>query len=241
MTIQCWICEKNANTGEHLLKRSDLSKIYKGVSQKHPLYFHTGAKKNIPIGSLNNERFKSKALLCSDCNNRLTQPYDKAWEKFSGSLQDNFVIYRKSRKIDTKKIFPGASEKSLLDVHLFFLKLFGCRIKEHQIPIDINEFSQCILKRSQHPNVFLKFGFLDDAHPRVLAALTPIQAVNQPDQGTVFAAWFYCIDKVFVEVIFNKVNNNIALKHSWHPNQKCKRLEFIDLKLERQPSKNSMR
>jgi hypothetical protein len=120
MTIECWICRKIANTGEHLLKRSDLKKVYKGVSQKSPLYFHAGAKKNIPIGSVDNERIKSKAKLCSDCNNSLTQPYDKAWEKLSEKLQDNFVIYRKAQKIDAKKIFPGTSEKSLLHVHLFF-------------------------------------------------------------------------------------------------------------------------
>ena len=220
------------------MKKSDLSKIYKGVSQKAPLYFHSGVKKNIPIGSLNNDRLKSKALLCSDCNNTLTQPYDKAWEKLSGSLQNNFLIHRKFRKIDGKKIFPGASEKSLLDVHLYFLKLFGCRIKEDQIPIAIKEFSQCILNRTPHPNVYLKFGFLDGDSFRTLAALTPIQAVNEHGNGTVFAAWFYYIDKIFVEIIFNKVNNNSVLKHSWHPKQKSKRLEFVNLKQERRPSEN---
>lgn len=127
--------QKEGNTGEHVLKASDLKSHFGHVSQQKPLFYHTAAKKNIPIGSLKGPRLKSKALICNNCNSNLTQSYDRAWEKLSSYLRANWPELSKTRKLNLSKVFPGSSKKSLLDVHLYFVKLFGCRIVEYKIPL----------------------------------------------------------------------------------------------------------
>ncbi len=135
--MKCWICGNKGNTGEHLLKASDLKAHFGHVSQKKPLYFNTDGKKKIKLGSKKGQRLKSKAVICNSCNSNLTQPYDKAWEKLSAYLRTNWTALNKTKKLDLSKVFPGSSKKSLLDMHLYFVKLFGCRIIENNIPIDI--------------------------------------------------------------------------------------------------------
>jgi hypothetical protein len=48
----------------------------------------------------------------------------------------------------------------MTNVHLFFLKLFGCIISEalangHEVPIDIKSFSKAIMAGRPHPEVHL--------------------------------------------------------------------------------------
>jgi len=35
---KCWICEDIANSGEHIIKQSDLKQIFPKTSQQHPIY-----------------------------------------------------------------------------------------------------------------------------------------------------------------------------------------------------------
>lgn len=83
LKMKCWICGQEGNTGEHLIKESDLRSYFGDISQKCPIFFHTKDKRNIPVGSLKSKRFKSDALICNRCNSALTQPYDRAWETLS--------------------------------------------------------------------------------------------------------------------------------------------------------------
>jgi len=139
--MKCWICGQEGNTGEHMIKASDLRSYFGNISQKNPIFFHTKEKKNIPVGSLKSKRFKFDSLICNNCNSSLTQPYDQAWEQLSAYLRSNWPDLLKSRKVNLTKIFPGSVHRSMLFVHLYFLKIFGCKIVESGAPIDTVSFS----------------------------------------------------------------------------------------------------
>jgi len=224
--MKCWICGNKGNTGEHLLKASDLKSHFGHVSQKKPLYFHTDRKKNIPLGSIKGKRLKSKALICNSCNSNLTQPYDKAWEKLSAYLRTNWTALNKTKKLDLSKIFPGSSKKSLLDVHLYFVKLFGCRIIENNIPIDINGFSKALQNRIAHPDIYISIGNRPGVINHKYAGVTPIESVNEGDRS-VFATWLYMIDNIAVNILYSTVpGNEIALHNTWHPSMSSKILKL---------------
>lgn len=224
--MKCWICGKEGNTGEHLLKASDLKSYFGHVSQKKPLFYHTDSRKNIPIGSIKGSRFKSKALICNNCNSNLTQPYDRAWEKLSAYLRVNWSALGKSGKLNLSKVFPGSSKKSLLKVHLYFVKLFGCRIVEYNIPIDIAEFSNALQKQIAHKAIFIAIGNIPGEVKHKYAAVTPIEAVNDGN-STVFATWFYIIDTIAVNVIYSSVlGNEHVLRNAWHPSQASKTVKL---------------
>lgn len=148
------------------------------VNQRVPIYFHSDNKRNVPVGRVKSNRFTSKALLCAKCNNERTQPYDRAWETLSLYLRHNWTSISKARKVDLSKVFPGEVGRQSLNVHLYFVKLFGCRIVEANVPISIGEFSECLLNGRAHDEVFLVLSATPFLRNHKLAHVTEIQARN---------------------------------------------------------------
>ena len=57
-----------------------------------------------------------------------------------------------------KRIFGTDRVQEMLNVHLYFVKLFGCHIAGNNIPIDITDFADAIMTGKPHPYVYLNFG-----------------------------------------------------------------------------------
>lgn len=212
------------------MKASDIRSFFGEFSQKTPIYFHTSGKKNIRVGSFRSDRFKSKAKICNTCNSSVTQPYDQAWEKLSYYLRRNFSRIAKGEKIDLSKVFPGTTGQALLNVHLYFVKLFGCLIVEHAVPIDIAPFANAVKTRTAHKNIYLAFGPRLDVVKHKFAGVTPINAVNK-DGVPVFASWFYNIGDLAVDVIYSaEVDYMRVIRNYWHPGQTGKILRLSHFK-----------
>ena len=199
--MKCWICGQEGNTGEHMIKASDLRSYFGDISQKSPIFFHTSDKRNIPVGTLKSKRFKFDVLICNKCNSALTQPYDRSWESLSVYLRSNWPDILKSRKINLEKAFPGRVHRSMLFVHLFFVKLFGCKIVESKAPIDTGSLSEALLKKKAHKDIFIAFGPRPGKVDYKYAGLTPIHSMDI-DGVSAFATWLYMIDKLAVNVIY---------------------------------------
>jgi hypothetical protein len=215
--MKCWICNKGGNSGEHTVKASDLRMHFGGVSQMKPLYYHSSIKKNIPVGSINNKRFKSKALICSHCNNQRTQPFDIAWEKLHKYLSSNWKEIEKNKKIDLSKVFPGNVKRSMIDVHLFFVKIFGCRIMENLIPINIGLFSRSLMNRLSHPHVYISIGSTMGNPKSKYAGITQVSTCNINDIP-IFATWFYTVGDITINVIYSTIGvEHKTISNSWHP------------------------
>ncbi|WP_300465593.1 hypothetical protein [Desulfobacula sp.] len=132
--MKCWICGNEAKTGEHKIKASDLRALYNDVSQRNPLYLHTDQRRNQKVGSIKSGKFKFNSLICPNCNNARTAPHDNAWMKLSKFLRGRNTAMKKGDSIPLEIVFPDTLSKSMLDVHLFFVKLFGCAIVELKVP-----------------------------------------------------------------------------------------------------------
>jgi hypothetical protein len=215
--MNCWICNNPADSGEHRVKASDLKMLFSNVSQKSPIYTKNPQGQVIQIGSLKSKKLKWNARLCHKCNTTRTQRYDFAWQTLSDYLQ------RESRnpkaRIKLKKVFPGSATSSMLDVHLFFVKMFGCIIAEHDIPINLSTFSNSLLNRVAHPHVRLGFGILSSWNKNK-AFITPVNAVNVKNVVE-FASWYYMVRKVFIDVVYSTQEKYIQVaSDTWHPNMK---------------------
>jgi hypothetical protein len=211
--MKCWICGNQATTGEHKTKASDLRALYSGVSQKKPLYLHTDQKRNQKIGSIKSNKFKFDSLICSYCNNARTARHDTAWEQLSKFFREKSPPIKKGDAISLQSIFPEAVSESMLDVHLYFVKLFGCAIIELEVPIDIRPFSEAILQKIPHPNVFLAFG----SSLNMGTGMTNIETANLNSQ-CVYATWFYIVEPIAVNVIYSEPSEKReGLVHAWHP------------------------
>jgi len=214
--MNCWICGGNAQTGEHPIKASDMRAIFGRVRQKRPLYRHSLSQRNVPVKGINANPLKSAALICSQCNNQRTQPYDLAWKTLSAHLRSKPRI-RSGERIDLVKVFPGAVHKSMLHVHLFFVKLFGCLIAENSIPIDIMGFSNAILNNSAHPRIHLAISPYTDGVVSGSAGYSDLDT-DQLDNRVVYATWLYILDRFSVRVVYAEpTEHRKGLVNSWHP------------------------
>jgi len=126
--MKCWICEKNdADSGEHFIMKYALDKIIGKPAKDESRYItYIGGKKNIPVKSFRNDRFKFKKSICVRCNDTLTQPYDNAFRKFIDWIWDSksLIIFR------NKIVFNKFDNNELANLALYFAKIFGCLIVE---------------------------------------------------------------------------------------------------------------
>ncbi len=216
---KCWICGEPGTSGEHKTKRSDLRSVFGEISQSKPLFYHDDKSINVPIKGLNSKRLKSSSVLCAKCNNERTQPHDKSWQQLSDGLRSIKGNLKPGRVVRTNRIFRYDTSKKMLNVHLCFLKLFGCHVVEAGVNIDVQSFSQAILNNKSHQNVYLKFGYCPSFDSTSYTEMSDIHLDDYAHDGTcAFATWIYAIDGVVVNVMYSAPGEKrTGVVDSWHP------------------------
>ena len=224
--MQCWICGDEATTGEHMAKASDLRSMFGKISASAPLYMHTPTKRNQPVNGIKSDKLKYKFRLCPRCNNERTQPHDQAWEALSGYLRSRQPPIRPGLTVRLTPVFPGSVNRSMLNVHLFFLKLFGCLIAENSVPLTLAEFSACILKSEAHPRVHIAFWAHNERRHLRYMAQSEMQVAELGGQ-VAFASWFYYVGPLAINVMYAEPSERRqGLIHSWHPKNTTKLLHI---------------
>lgn len=225
LMMKCWICGNEARTGEHTIKKSDLHAIFGHVCQNRPLYRYTAFYRNTPVKGLSVDLLKSGGRLCAQCNNQRSQALDRAWESFSVALRARAIL-RLGDRIDLGRVFPGAVRKSMLNVHLYFVKLFGCLIVENSLPIDICGFSQAVLGTTAHPKVHLAISPFTYGLPFASVGYSDLN-IAQSNGRIVYATWLLTLDRFTVRVMYAEpTEHRKSLIDSWHPStiKKCLRI-----------------
>ena len=225
--MKCWICGDEASSGEHTTKASDLRAIFGLVSQKNPLYIHSPGRLNQKVSSVKSNQLKFNSLICPACNNHRTQPHDKAWEALSNYLRTRRPAIRAGSVVRLSDVFPGKVHSAMLDVHLYFIKLFGCYIVEHKIPLSVTAFSAALLARKSHPNVHISFEAIADRRYRKHAGHSPIQTAQLLGEVR-YATWLYDVGLLSAHVMYSHPNEHRkGVVGSWHPDRISKLLKII--------------
>jgi len=196
--------------------------IFGHVRQTKPLYWNASTLRNQQVKGLDTRILKFNDVLCSRCNNERTQPYDRAWEKLSKYLRSKPTL-KGGDRIDLGKVFPGSVHRSMLQVHLFFVKLFGCSIVENSIPIDISGFSKAILHNTAHPKIHLAISPYTDGSTFGSAGHSDLDTA-QLNGRIVYATWLYILDRFSIRVMYAEpTEHRKGLIDSWHPSsiRKC--------------------
>lgn len=225
--MNCWICGKKGNSREHLIKASDLRSVFGDITQQNPIYQHFEDKKGIRIGSAKAGRVKSDALLCKECNTKRTAPHDNSWTKLSEHLRRHPLKVRGNLNIRLSKVYEKEIQLNVLNVHLFFVKNFGCRIIEEDIPIDIEPFKVAIMTETPNPHVFMFFKKALGGKTKS-AGITPVYSQNDGNKS-VAAAYYYTVGDLVVEILYShEAFKTDFLKESFHPNRLNKVIKFTD-------------
>ncbi len=221
--MYCWICGEEGTTGEHLVKASDLKSYFGNVTTEDPVFFNKDSR-SWTMQSTNSKFVKSDAKICNSCNSNVTQPFDKDWEILSKYLQDNIKQLNSNKKIKLSNVFPGRKSEAMLNVHLYFCKLFGCRLASEDTPLDIEPFKDSINSVSSYDNLYIELGSWEPKNKN--AGITSIQAIEEAGEPVV-VWWFYIVGKVAVYVSFcAKPEIKKLIKNCWHPDSLGKYVSF---------------
>lgn len=220
--MKCWICGNEATTREHRSKATDIDSLFGRPTQQTPLYLHTDQRRNRPVGSLKSDALKFTHRICKTCNGATTQPHDYAWAGLSLALRTCQPALTVGQSMRFNQVFPYDTRRQMLNVHLYFVKLFGCQIVEGGIGIDTAPFGRAILNGVPHPNLYLVFGRMEGV-PVVMAGGSDV-SVKVLDGKPVCASWFYQVGSVNVNVIYaSQGEKPDGLVNAWHPRMGTKR------------------
>jgi hypothetical protein len=134
--MDCWICGNPADTGEHKIKKSlPISVWGKGPYRGDAAMSHVKNKRAYDIQGPDSQSIKYLASLCSDCNNRRTQPFDFAYDQFCQFVIRNEQDVLKHRVIDFAEVYGPGFEIAQLNLFKYFVKLLGCHLAHGGWPI----------------------------------------------------------------------------------------------------------
>jgi hypothetical protein len=232
--MNCWICgAPGAETREHRTKASDLRALFGKPTPQNPIYFHAYGgldvrpRRNVRVGSVKSDALKYNHRICQRCNSAATQPYDFAWEYASAELREAVPRLLDRGSFRANWLFPYDTGSGMRDLHLYFVKLFGCQIAEGNIPVDQQSFSRAILERKPHPNLFIAFGHLAKL-PVIAAGGSEVHA-EVDIGGLAFAAWIYHVGDLAVRVMYARTGEHRqGLDGAWHPNGGSRRIPFTE-------------
>lgn len=239
--MKCWICRnEEATTREHFIKKSDLKDIFGTPTQASPHYLNAWrpspqagekpltVKRNEPVRTLRSEELTYDAKLCAKCNNQVTQPHDRAWERLSKFLRTRTPPIQPGSKIRLHKVFGNDPHESMVNVHLFFVKQFAGIITDEGIPIPLQDFSDAILFNKPHRNIFLVFFCRKVlANDQIVVSRSEVTAANVAGQSIV-SAYDYQLGQITVRVVYSiDTDRRRDIAGAYHPSMGSKCIEIV--------------
>jgi hypothetical protein len=140
MEATCWICGSEADSSEHVFKKTDLIRAYgKGPYRGPSGIAHVREGVQRLVQGPNSKNVKYKRILCRSCNTTFSQPFDKAYDTFVRWLDQNDDIVLNRRFVDFADVYGSEFEVAQRNLYKYFAKAFGCRIinSGFKVPSDV--------------------------------------------------------------------------------------------------------
>jgi hypothetical protein len=142
---RCWWCGLPADSREHRYKKSDVVREFgKGPWQGNEslLRITAGSNRHQRIQGPNADGLKFGTSLCQACNNRRSQPFDRAYDTFASYVSQNEAKILRLGFISLRRVFGRAWRADRDNVVRFYVKHIGCRFAEDgvQVPQSFIEY-----------------------------------------------------------------------------------------------------
>jgi hypothetical protein len=162
-SMTCWICNRPANTREHIIKQSDIRRLFgRGPYQKGRRLKKTNQNTTKKlIQSEDSTQIKYQKSLCKNCNSSRSQPWDIAYDIFMEYILSHETELKKTRIICFEKMTEGNIGEFSKNLYPYFIKTFGCQIYE----IGLNtpsELSNFLLGNRIKTNLKITFAIYEN-------------------------------------------------------------------------------
>ncbi len=223
----CWICESEASSYEHRLKKSDARMVFGAISEGNPIFSRNEYGKPITLNSDKAPRLLFQSPICKRCNTTLTQPNDTAWEKLSRFVFERFNSERSMQFLHLDEALEPHWRKKICNVQLYFAKLLGCRIQESGAPVDIAAIANSILHQRINQNLYLGF-FQTSDYDRPYCNLSEVIVNSSADDHLIEAKIIYSVDRFHVQVVYT-TEQIIDKSMFWLPSSVQRRVRLREM------------
>lgn len=234
----CWICGRNpADTAEHSIKASDIRRVALGLSQKNPAFLQINSEAtNRKIGAASAGALTFPKSICGHCNNADTQPFDEAWRRLSEYLHAHWREITARKTFDLSAAFPGEVESAAVKVHLYFVKLLGCKLLADGIAVNLQSFASALLERRPHREVTLLVANSLVPAGQMISYNSDVSVLRQGDE-VYSAMWMCLVHPVAVKVCYLKAGMPVRAPEGfpWHPARQRKIVKLSPYKGDTQP------
>jgi hypothetical protein len=216
----CWICrERHADSGEHRLKASDIRSRLPALSQQKPIFLQSDSEAtNTPVGSAKSRNLKFADSICRQCNNVGTSRYDEAWRMLSEYLHGAWPEIRRADQFDLSAPFGQETGAQLVRLHLYFVKIFGCKLLEDSVPFDLHSLAEALVNGRPHPDIGLNFADSPFADGEAIAYQSDVNTMGNGCGELHGLIWLYLIHPVAVKVSYIKSGAPLYVPGDrWHP------------------------
>lgn len=188
----CWWCGALATTDEHRFKHSTLRRVAGG-----------GATEVFKVrddfqGTLRSLRKGSQVVwaksMCADCNNRRSQPFDRAYDVMEAFLVENADEMMKWDELQWQEVYGEEWQRRSADLARYFGKQMGCMLAGQRlsVPEELIEFLdgadrcpsiQFILCRSWRAGSFHKVMVRDGFEQGITTQVGFVEAMAYQSEG----------------------------------------------------------
>lgn len=202
---KCWICGADADSAEHMTKASDIRAIYPELNSKAPVYRQSRGRLNEIVQGPKSELLKFAPSLCADCNNRRSQPWDRAWEALERGAREAKPALRAGDRLPLSQIFPIHRDDSMVHVLQYFTKQIGCHAVEYDVPLPVKQFADCLVNQVAHQHLRLVFFHVPPGRSKAQIQVGDIHVWTGDQTGRAVAAvWHYLIGTLGVAVTYTR-------------------------------------
>jgi hypothetical protein len=158
---KCWLCGNEPNSKEHRHKKTDVKHIFENKFEGEPIIIKDHSHKKIQ-GS-DSKLLKLEKVLCQDCNNNRSQPFDRAYDLFINYVLKNYDKILDTNILDFNEIVQDNTLEFKHNVLRYLTKAFCCRLATNNISIT-SEIIQFLNYKNPINFLYYKFEVRPDIH-----------------------------------------------------------------------------
>jgi hypothetical protein len=174
--------------------------------------------------------------LCGECGDPALQPYDAAWGRLSAYLHEHWGDIAARGSFDLSKPFHGEAAAVALNVHLFFVKVLGCKLFSEAIQVNLTPFATALRCRLPHPDVTLLVANTEVRSGQWLFHDSSVSVLRSGDE-VYSAMWTFLAHPVAIKICYLKSGAPVREPDGfpWHPMRQRKIVKLSPYKAETQP------
>jgi hypothetical protein len=152
-----------------------------------------------------------------------------AWDTTRDYLLANWPSATIAGQFDLRRIFPKRWETHVIDLQLYFAKVLGCLVVEHNVAADLHGFIKALLHRQPHPLLRLVFADCSQLQTKSeTLCYVSDPRVGRDTQARVQTVQIgYVLRPVSAQMIYATLQTTLrAIPAAWHPASGNSRVEL---------------